>query len=148
MSELFRLLLLPFGRASRLAFLAGGVGVLALGSALSGATLVLAMNAQSDAIGYLFYALILLSFWCGFCLFANRLHDIGRSAFWLAAPAALPFAIFLPLVGVSGEGPAWALGLAIFFTPVVAVVAGVALLFIKSAPGANDFGDEPRFMPS
>jgi uncharacterized membrane protein YhaH (DUF805 family) len=142
----------PFGRANRVVFLAGFGLLMILTSVLSSATMMLFQTGllpRPDA-GLAFVAPYTLasflpSIWVIFCLFVNRLHDIGRTGIWVLIPALLPLLGMGFLTGFSGEGFNWGVGIAIFTAPILYAGAGVLLLCFKGDPAPNQFGARPGF---
>jgi uncharacterized membrane protein YhaH (DUF805 family) len=143
----------PFGRANRLAFLAGFGLIGLLTSAfgvLQGALVqagVIHFNSASDGLRYLslFAITIPVSVWLTFCLFVNRLHDMNRTGVWALAPALLPLLGMGVLTGFSNEGFNWGVGVAIFASPVIYAAVGIFLLCFKSDPLPNRYGRRSGF---
>jgi len=133
--KLHTLLLTPFGRIGRGAFWIGFAIVMVLS---------LVMNMTPGLVGHLLGFVLL---WPQVCIHAKRLHDMGRTAWWMLVPA-----IVLVVCGVAsyalvfsetgGGSPASVAPLA------VAVVCAVGfLLWVGLTPGStqtNRFG--PAFV--
>ncbi len=144
MGGMLSLMFLPFGRASRIAFL-GGFGALMLLSPLltmlagplESAPFQLG-GAPSVAPPTLF-----VTTWVVFCLFANRLHDIGRSALWAGAPILAPMLVMSGLAGFSQSAVGWGGSFAVVFGPLLSMAMALALLCLRGHDGPNRFGQRP-----
>ena len=129
--ELRSLLLTPQGRIGRGAFWIG-FAIVMVGS--------LVLNLIPGVVGHILGFVML---WPQVCIHAKRLHDMGRTAWWMLAPAIVmlicgvaSYALVFSETG-GGSGPA-------LVPMAVAVVCGVGfLLWVGLTPGAsrsNRFG--------
>jgi uncharacterized membrane protein YhaH (DUF805 family) len=113
-------------------------------------------SAPASAIGVALFALGLTNIWIGFALGAKRLHDRGRTGWWLAwQMLALIIAVTATAVVtvLSKEEPyatdyiVASFVIAVVFGLVV-VVIGIWLFieigFLKGTQGPNRFGTDPR----
>ena len=144
MGAMLSLMFLPFGRASRITFL-GGIGAFVL---LSPLLSILARPLYGPLLNLnnlhlVVWPSMLLGAWVMFCLFANRLHDIGRSALWAVIPVFMPTLVMSGLVGVNQNGLGWGAIMTMFFSPVLYMALAVVLLFFRGHDGPNRFGVRP-----
>ena len=104
-------------------------------------------------LGAIPFAFVIPLLWVGLCVCVRRLHDRGRSAWWLAIYILGPAALFAPgrLLRPSAlTSPA--IGLLV----VVAALAGLALAgwfwievgFLRGQKGPNRYGPDPRALSS
>lgn len=149
--DIGRQLLDPRGRCNRQGFLALAIVLLAL-QTLGGLVLVLT-GAPLD--GGLAMALNMPLFWVGSMALLKRLHDIGKSGWWV--PAAITFWVVgcfvvvlaaTAIVGAERMGIALAEKSLVFWLVFAAttIPAFGGLLWLHAAPGeatANIYGDLP-----
>ncbi|MFT3723708.1 MAG: DUF805 domain-containing protein [Hyphomonadaceae bacterium] len=144
MGAMLSLMFLPFGRASRIAFL-GGIGAFVLLSPLISMVtrLMLGPHVRMTDIHLIIWPSLLLSAWAMFCLFANRLHDIGRSAIWAIVPVFLPTLVMGGLTGFNQTGVGWGAIMTMFVGPLLYMGLAIVLLFFRGHDGPNRFGVRP-----
>lgn len=131
------------GRASRLAYWRIGLGVCVAVSVLWVASIVLAMNASgAAAIPLLLIAPLLAAL---AALTVRRLHDRGKSAWWLLLFFGGPMGLYLgveSLIGPTGTGGPLAALMALAGLG-IELWAFFELGFLRGAAGANRFGPPP-----
>jgi uncharacterized membrane protein YhaH (DUF805 family) len=136
--RLVKVMLTPTTRASVREFLTGIVLLLALVLLLP---LLMWANFQlwGGAVLLLlpFPILSLVPSWILFCLYVNRLHDLGRSGAWVMAP--FPAAFLLMATGFLNPLQAAAVA-----PPLLYLIAALALLALAGQSGDNRFGADPR----
>jgi uncharacterized membrane protein YhaH (DUF805 family) len=144
MAAMLSLMFLPFGRASRITFL-GGIGAFMLLSQLVMMAQSTLYTADFRRFGVFFLTMptLALGAWVMFCLFANRLHDIGRSALWAVIPVFAPTFVMSGLLGFNQNGFGWGAIMTMFFGPVLYVALAVVLLFFRGHDWPNRFGVRP-----
>jgi uncharacterized membrane protein YhaH (DUF805 family) len=144
----------PFGRANRLAFLAGfgllmiipmPLGFLQTALTQAGILPRPTLGQMPVHLAYMMSFNMLLLGWMTYCLFVNRLHDLGRTGAWAFIPALLPLLAMGVMTGFSKDGFGWGVGMAIFFSPVLYAAGGLLLLCFKGNPAPNQFGARPDF---
>ena len=90
------------------------------------------------ALGLLYIAYV----WSKLAIYAKRLHDRGRTAWWLLVYVGLPAVLVL-----GTHCPAMHPGAATAFARVLSVVIGIVvfidLFCLKGTKGANKFGADP-----
>jgi uncharacterized membrane protein YhaH (DUF805 family) len=147
MRAMLSLMFLPFGRASRITFL-GGIGALVLLSPLASLIIRPLFGSLIDFnnLHLVMWSSMLFSAWVMFCLFANRLHDIGRSALWAVAPIFLPVLVIGGLGGFTQTAFGWGGILTIFVGPVLYLGLGALLLFFRGHDAPNRFGVRPAIV--
>jgi uncharacterized membrane protein YhaH (DUF805 family) len=93
---------------------------------------------RSDAVKLLLVASYVPFLWIALAVGAKRLHDRGRSAWWL-----LPFYI-LPSILEGAGGRAGSLGiLFVLASLAITIWAVIELGFLRGAPGPNAYGPDP-----
>ena len=133
--NLLSLLLSPQGRIGRAAFWIGFAMVMVLSVAL---------NLIPGVVGHL---LGFVALWPQICIHAKRLHDMGRTGWWMLAPALLLLVCGVASYGLgySETGQASAEAMA---PMAVAALCGVGfLLWVGLTPGKsgpNRFGAGPQ----
>ncbi len=137
----------PGGRTGRADFVWMGVCYCVL-VAVSG---FMARDAAGlgDAGGALFAGVCLLAVVHGLVLHVRRLHDRGRSGWWLLLLAALQTLAGAAgsAMGASGPAPLWA-SCAVEIASSAVAVAGMALLLGPGEPAANRWGPAPAGTPA
>ncbi len=131
--KLHTLLLTPFGRIGRGAFWIGFAIVMVLS---------IAVNLIPGPVGHLLGFVLL---WPQVCIHAKRLHDMGRTAWWMLVPAVVLIvcgvASYALVFSETGGGSPTAI-----VPMAVALVCGVGfLLWVGLTPGssqANRFGHQ------
>ena len=146
-SFLGRQLIDPRGRCNRQGFLALAIALLAL-QTLGGLILGLAGERLDGSLALTLNAPL---FWIGAMATLKRLHDMGRSGWWVLASATTwcIYAIGLSFTFAVTFGPQsiaqGTFGFWILFAMIVLPAFG-ALLFLHAAPGedrTNRYGDAP-----
>lgn len=137
----------PRGRCNRQGLLALTVVALAL-QAVGGSMLAFAGKALDGALAMSLNAPI---FWVGAMAVLKRLHDIGRTGWWVLASSAAwivwAFVATFAAVAIFGQGAIaeGSLGFWIVFAMIVLPAFG-GLLFLHAAPGdtaVNRYGEVP-----
>lgn len=147
MLKLLQLMVVPVGRASRVAFLAG-FGVMWIVIPLVGQLYFLLARSVFGASGLgLYQQFVPISLavtgWGLFCLFANRLHDLGRSGLWALLPAFLPALVVGAFGGFGESAFGWGAVLTMYFGPIVYFGFAIVLLCFKGGEAPNRFGERP-----
>jgi uncharacterized membrane protein YhaH (DUF805 family) len=100
--------------------------------------------------GLLFLVLIRVSLVAGLANGARRLHDRGKSAWWLLLFVGLPTLLSIPseLVKYSHDADAQALGLILLLPALPFYIWGfVVMACLKGATGPNRYGEDPLAPP-
>ncbi len=138
--QLGKLLFDPRGRASRQDLLVA-----------AGVMLAVDMLMAANATGVALYALKILAYWIGCVGIVKRLHDVGRSGWWLAGGAAA-LCIWAAVLGL---GLGFTFGLEQLRPGNIAYIVMLALLILpalgvtlwlhlaEGEKGMNRFGAEP-----
>jgi uncharacterized membrane protein YhaH (DUF805 family) len=141
-----------FGKAL-LALLLDPRGRISRQDMLVAATIMLAVDVGMSAVatGYFGYVAKALAYWIGGVAIVKRLHDVGRSGWWMAAgmaafcmwSAALGVAIALTIgfESLQPGGIGYVSLLAALIIPALAVT--LWLHFAAGEPGMNRFGAAP-----
>lgn len=145
MLQLLRIMFTPFGRAGRIVYLAG-LGALWLVLPAIGQLQFYFMRHVLGLEGMALvthafpsFSMILMG-WVLFCLFANRLHDLGRTAIWAVVPAFLPTVVIGAMGGFSRTAFGWGQILTIFVGPLLYFGFAILLLLFKGNETPNRFG--------
>jgi uncharacterized membrane protein YhaH (DUF805 family) len=96
--------------------------------------------------GVLFFVLLPVYLWAILANGARRLHDRGKSAWWLLLFLGLPTLLSIPaeLVRYSHDADAQALGLILLLPALPFYIWGfVVMACLKGTTGPNKFGDDP-----
>jgi uncharacterized membrane protein YhaH (DUF805 family) len=92
-------------------------------------------------LGVLLLAALGAAEWWNAALAARRLHDFGRSAWWLLLYYVAPFALLLTIRNLSNNQPS---RVAVALLVVCAPLVGLAELGLRrSSEGANRYGPAP-----
>ena len=129
--DLRTLLLTPQGRIGRGPFWIGVAIVMVLS---------LVLNIIPGMVGHLIGFVLL---WPQVCVHAKRLHDIGRTAWWMLVPALIVVACGLASFALGFSETGGASGPALVPMAVAAVCGLGFLLWVGSTPGSpqpNRFG--------
>lgn len=125
------------GRSRRREFFSFGIAYAVVMLLLEGIANMDGM-AQPNGASYLSLALRVLLFIPSLALSVRRLHDSGRSGWWLWLTPLLVFLALLPSVQQSG-------GSGLFVIAMIVVLAVlVFFMFRNSQPGTNRYGPNPK----
>ncbi len=87
-----------------------------------------------------------VSGWVLFCLFANRLHDLGRSALWAVIPILLPTLILAMPRGFRQDDLGWAVVLTMYVGPLLYLGFAILLTCFKGKETPNRFGERAQLV--
>ncbi len=138
----------PRGRCNRKGLVILAVAILALEAVIG--LIVLALGISLE--GPLAISIKLAFFWTAFAAASKRLHDLGRSAWWVAAGllGLIVWSFALAIAALMAFGPhvlttSTAVYAAIMIgTMLPALAALLWLHFAKGHPGPNKFGPQPE----
>lgn len=145
MKHILFVMFTPFGRASRVMYLAGyGLWMIALPVLSQFVLRLFPMPRDSLGLPVFMPYIPLLSLWIIWCLIVNRLHDLNRSGAWAIIPIFIPLAVMSVIGGFSQAAIGWGGILSIYFVPVLYMALGLILVFFRGSAAPNRFGERPN----
>jgi uncharacterized membrane protein YhaH (DUF805 family) len=132
------------GRANRARFWLTAIaiwGILVLGSVA-----IVVASALTPLFSILFLPVLLAAFVAAIANSARRLHDRGKSAWWLLLFVGLPVVLSLPAEAARNgapEGAAMLGALCAFLSLPFSIWGLVEMGFLRGVTGPNRFGDDP-----